>query len=48
MEETLRVNYVIALSLGLFVSALRLAIRLDDREKINEVFEKCEDGLVKK
>lgn len=48
MEETLRVNYVIALSLKLHVSALRLAIRLDDSEKITEVFADCSDRLVKK
>lgn len=48
MEETLRVNYTIALNLKLYVSALRLAIRLDDSSKVTEVFNSCEDRLVKK
>lgn len=48
MEETLRVDYEIAVDLKLYVSALRLAIRLDDMEKIKEVFGLCEDRLVKK
>ena len=48
MEETLRVNYEMAIDLKLFVSAFRLAIRLDDTNKINEVFSLVEDKLVKK
>lgn len=48
MEETLTVNYEIAMDLGLYVSALRLAIRLDDMEKIKAIFTKCDDKLVKK
>ncbi|EAR97380.1 26S proteasome regulatory subunit (macronuclear) [Tetrahymena thermophila SB210] len=48
MEETLKVNYEIALSLQLYVSALRLAIKLDDIEKIKEVFQSCKDKLILK
>lgn len=48
MEETLKVNYEIALSLDLYVSALRLAIKLDDMEKIKEVFSSCKDKLILK
>jgi len=48
MEETLRVNYDMAIDLKLYVSAFRLAIRLDDTDKIKEVFSLVDDKLVKK
>ena len=48
MEETLRVNYEMAIDLKLYVSAFRLAIRLDDTDKIKEVFSLVDDKLVKK
>lgn len=48
MEVTLRVNYEIAMDLHLYVSAFRLAIRLDNTDLIKEVFAKCDDKLVKK
>jgi 26S proteasome regulatory subunit N1 len=37
-----------ALKLEEFTIALRMAIKLDDHDKIKEVFDECPDDLIKK
>jgi hypothetical protein len=48
MEKTLKTAYEIAFSLNIYTSAIRLAIKLDKFDLIKEVFDKCEDPLIKK
>ncbi|EGR33984.1 hypothetical protein IMG5_028540, partial [Ichthyophthirius multifiliis] len=48
MEKTLNVNYTISISLKLYINALRIAIRLDNQDKIEKIFKECQDDLTRK
>lgn len=48
MLKTLNILYDIALGLEEYIYAIRIAIRLDDHEKIKQLFEECPDDLIKK
>ena len=46
--KILTLLYEISLKLEEYTIALRVAIKLDDRDKIEEVFKECPDELIKK
>jgi 26S proteasome regulatory subunit N1 len=48
MSKTLNILYDIALGLEGYTYAMRVAIRLDDIDKIKQLFEECPDELIKK
>ena len=48
LVKTLNIQYDMALKLEEFTIALRMAIKLDDHDKIKEVFDECPDDLIKK
>jgi len=48
MVKTLGILYDIALGLEEYLYALRIAIKLDDNDKIKELFTECPDEVIKK
>jgi len=47
LTKILTILYDISLKMEEYTIALRLAIKLDDRQKIEEVFKECPDELIK-
>ena len=48
LVKVLNILYEICLKLSEYTIALRVAIKLDDRQKIDELFKECPDDLIKK
>ncbi len=48
LVKILTILYDLALKLSEYTIALRMAIKLDDHEKIKQVFDECPDDLIKK
>lgn len=48
LVKILTILYDISLKLSEYTIALRVAIKLDDRSKIDEVFKECPDSLIRK
>lgn len=48
LVKVLNILYEICLKLSEYTIALRVAIKLDDREKIEKLFKECPDDLIKK
>lgn len=48
MTKTLEILYDIALKLEEYTYALRVAIKLDDHDKIKKLFDDCPDEVIKK
>lgn len=48
LQKILTILYEISLSLSEYTNALRFAIKLDDLEKIKNVFNECPDEIIKK
>lgn len=48
LVKILTILYDLALKLSEYTIALRMAIKLDDHEKIKKVFDECPDDLIKK
>lgn len=46
--KILNILYDISLKLSEYTIALRVAIKLDDHDKIKEVFQECPDELIRK
>ena len=48
MNKTLTILYDISLSLSEYTNALRLAIKLDDYDRVKQLFDECPDEIIKK
>lgn len=48
LSKILNILYEISLKLSEYIIALRIAIKLDDHDKIKEVFSVCPDELIRK
>lgn len=48
MIKTLTILYDISLGLSEYTNALRVAIKLDDYDKIKQLFDECPDDIIKK
>lgn len=48
LVKVLTILYDIAVDLSEYTIALRFAIKLDDHEKIKQLFDECPDDLIKK
>ena len=48
LVKVLNILFDICLKLSEYTIALRVAIKLDDREKVEQLFKECPDELIKK
>lgn len=48
LVKILTILYEIAVSLSEYTIALRIAIKLDDHEKVKSLFDECPDNIIKK